>query len=180
MGVVEQWSGKHLLEHTQNLSYKVQRFISTMILLLLYLISLFGSNNAIPMSFIVQTPGHGIVKRQTSDAKDVKITNMTIMSDIQFRYSRTVVESYMKNFGPEAQSAVFKLVLPDSAFISNFSMVVKEKEYVAQVKSKEEAKKEFSEQVDAGNFAGLVEKETRDANLFQIKTNVEGGGKVLF
>ena len=101
-------------------------------------------------------------------------------SDIQFRYSRTVIQHYLKNFGDEAKMAEYRAIIPDTAFISNFTMLVGNKEYVAEVKESKEASKEFEDLVSQGSGVGLVEQNTRNKNLFTIKTNVEPGEKVLF
>merc|ERR1711970_661846 len=45
---------------------------------------------------------------------------------------------------------------------------------------KEEAKKTFDEAVSDGKGAGIVSKDTRDANLFTVSTNIEPGEKVVF
>jgi Mg-chelatase subunit ChlD len=111
---------------------------------------------------------------------DPKIAKFHVTSNIQFRYAQTQVVSYVKNPGSEAKEISFTAVIPDSAFISNFSMVLKGKEYVAQVKAKEEAKKEYDEAVTLGRGAGLVSQDARDANKFTVATNVEPGQKVEF
>ncbi len=113
------------------------------------------------------------------DAKPV-ITQFLIRSDVQFRYARTRVESYVKNPASAAQKVAFSLVMPNSAFVSNFSMLIGEIEYVAEVKEKEEAQETFDKAVDEGRGAGLVNQDTRDANLISVSVNVEPGSKVRF
>ena len=76
--------------------------------------------------------------------------------------------------------AEYRAIIPDTAFISNFTMLVGNKEYVAEVKESKEASKEFEDLVSQGSGVGLVEQNTRNKNLFTIKTNVEPGEKVLF
>jgi len=135
----------------------------------------------LPSSYIGGLPNSRIVKRQAAKPSDnVRITQLHVNSEIQFRYARTTVESQMKNFGNVAETTRFQAILPDKAFISNFSMVVGQTEYVAQVKPKDAAKKEFDQQVSLGSGAGLVEQDTRDANVFQINANIEPEEKVLF
>eukprot|EP00092_Neocalanus_flemingeri_P031159 GFUD01033850.1.p1 GENE.GFUD01033850.1~~GFUD01033850.1.p1 ORF type:complete len:834 (-),score=234.91 GFUD01033850.1:1233-3734(-) len=110
----------------------------------------------------------------------LEITKFHVNSTIQFRYARTQVVSHVKNPGTAPNKADFTVVIPDSAFISNFSMIIKGVEYVAEVKEKEEAKKDFDEAVSDGRGAGIVSKETRDANIFTVATNIEPGQKVVF
>ena len=82
----------------------------------------------------------------------------------------------MKNFGKLPSMAEFRAIIPDKAFISNFSMVLKGVEYVAEVKEKEEAAQIFLDLVAAGQGAGLVE--TQDAKMVRINANVEPADKV--
>ncbi len=113
------------------------------------------------------------------NAKPV-ISQFLVRSDVQFRYARTLLQSYVKNPASVAQKVTFSLVMPDKAFVSNFSMLIGEQEFVAEVKEKEEAKETFDSAVDDGRGAGLVEQDARDANLITVSTNVEPGSKVRF
>merc|ERR1719288_225792 len=61
----------------------------------------------------------------------------TTKFQIKFRYARTVVESTVTNPDTVAQLASFALVIPDSAFISAFSMEIEGEEYKARVEEKE-------------------------------------------
>jgi len=108
------------------------------------------------------------------------LTKFHVNADIKFRYSRTQVTAYYKNPGKEASKATFSMVIPQSAFISNFSMTIEDEEFVARVQEKEEAKKSYNEAVSSGIGAGIVEKDTRDSNIFNVDTNLEPGAKVLF
>ena len=60
----------------------------------------------------------------------------------------------MKNPDSESQEAVFDMYIPEDAFVSNFSMKIKEKMYVAKIETKEKAKTIFK---DSGSNAGLVQ-----------------------
>merc|ERR1712232_1175240 len=111
---------------------------------------------------------------------DVELSLFHVNTTIGFRYSRTEVTALYKNPGLKANKAVFTMVLPESAFISNFSMTIKEEEFVAEVKEKEEAKRTFEDAVESGLSAGLVSKNRRDSNTFSVDTNLEPGQKVLF
>ena len=117
-----------------------------------------------------------------ADAPNAKpvMSQFLVRSDVQFRYARTRVESYVKNPASVAQPIAFSLVIPDRAFVSNFSMLIGEEEFVAEVKEKEAAKETFDDAVGRGAGAGLVEQDARDANLITVQTNVEPGSKVRF
>jgi len=108
------------------------------------------------------------------------ITQFRVRSDVQFRYAKTVAESYVKNPNVVAGEVTFELVLPDTAFVSNFSMLIDGMEYVAKVDEKEEAQETYNREVTAGNNAGIVNQDTRDANLIRVSVNVAAQGKVRF
>ncbi len=108
------------------------------------------------------------------------MSKFLVRSDVQFRYARTVVQSYVENPASRAQMVTFSVVIPDTAFVSNFSMIIDNKEFVAEVKKKDEAQETFDNAVEAGRGAGLVRQNLRDANLIVVSTNVEAGSKVRF
>merc|ERR1712183_1156422 len=143
------------------------RELSTMLLLLLPV--LIQEAASVPVQEVSSAP-----------VQDVELSLFHVKTTIGFRYSRTEVTAQYKNPGSEANKAVFTMVLPESAFISNFSMRIKEEEYVAEVKEKEEAKRTYEEAVDDGLSAGLVSKNRRDSNTFSVDTNLEPGEKVVF
>merc|ERR1712038_1965103 len=136
----------------------------------------------ITASVIIQEAISAPVSPESEGGKTlpVELAKFHVNTTIGFRYSRTQVSALYKNPGHEANKAVFTMVLPESAFISNFSMTIKEEEYVAEVKVKEEAKKTYEEAVDSGLSAGLVSKNRRDSNTFSVDTNLEPGQKVVF
>merc|ERR1712183_1212532 len=143
------------------------RELSTMLLLLLPV--LIQEAASVPVQEVSSAP-----------VQDVELSLFHVKTTIGFRYSRTEVTALYRNPGYEANKAVFTMVLPESAFISNFSMRIKEEEYVAEVKEKEEAKRTYEEAVDDGLSAGLVSKNRRDSNTFSVDTNLEPGEKVVF
>jgi len=110
----------------------------------------------------------------------VVLTKFHVNSTIRFRYSRTEVLAYYKNPGTKSNKAVFNMVVPQSAFISNFSMITKGEEFVAEVKEKEEARKAYEDALSTGAGAGLISKNTRNANTFSVDVNLEAGAKVEF
>merc|ERR1711910_207137 len=110
----------------------------------------------------------------------LETTKFHIKSEVQFRYARTVVESTVSNPDAVAQVASFAVVIPDSAFISAFSMEIDGEVYKARVEEKEEAEKAFEKALTRGRTAGLVGQDERDANKFTVSTNIEGGQKVIF
>jgi hypothetical protein len=68
------------------------------------------------------------------------------------------------------------MVIPASAFISNFSMTIKGVEYVAEIKEKKRSKKRHLMKLCLQDW-GLVLSNT---NIFTVETNIEPGQKVIF
>merc|ERR1719273_1101164 len=92
----------------------------------------------------------------------------------------TVEESTVSNPDAEAQVDSFALVIPDSAFISAFSMEIDGEKYEARVEEKEVAEKTFEKALSTGRGAGLVSQDAKDANKFTVSTNIEGEQEVVF
>uniref|UniRef100_A0A670K400 Inter-alpha-trypsin inhibitor heavy chain family member 6 n=1 Tax=Podarcis muralis TaxID=64176 RepID=A0A670K400_PODMU len=103
------------------------------------------------------------------------ISSFLVRSTIVSRYASTQVWTFMSNPHAEAKEAFFDLDLPSSAFISNFTMTINEKIYVAEVKEKHQAKKMYDEARRQGKTAAHVETEK-----FRVSASVEAGGKVAF
>ena len=62
--------------------------------------------------------------------------SLNVVSQISSRFANTLVTSVLENKSPRNQEAKFVVQLPETAFISNFSMVVNEKHYIGKVKEK--------------------------------------------
>ena len=100
------------------------------------------------------------------------ITKVHVRSDIQYRYAKTVVETSIKNPSTtKAQEVFFNMVLPDTAFTSNFTikLVGDDNLYVAEVAKKEDAQDTYDDAVKSGQSVGLVNTDTRDANRLSIR-----------
>merc|ERR1711863_230112 len=133
----------------------------------------------------ITTPSTTTTSTTTTTEKQVateplETAKFHIKSEVQFRYARTVVESTVSNPDAVAQVASFALVIPDSAFISAFSMEIDGEKYEARVEEKEEAEKTFEKALSTGRGAGLVSQDAKDANKFTVSTNIEGGQEVVF
>ena len=57
-----------------------------------------------------------------------------------------------------AQEVPFEMVLPEEAFISNFTIETGGKTYVSRVEKKEDAKKIYNKEAMSGQTAGLVQR----------------------
>ncbi|XP_039221970.1 inter-alpha-trypsin inhibitor heavy chain H6 isoform X3 [Crotalus tigris] len=108
------------------------------------------------------------------------ISSFFVRSTIVSRYASTRVRTSMSNPHPEAKEAIFDLDLPHSAFISNFTITMNEKIYVAEVKEKHQAKKMYEEARRQGRTAAHVGTKDREIENFRVSTSVEAGEKVAF
>ncbi|KAK9407581.1 inter-alpha-trypsin inhibitor heavy chain H6 [Crotalus adamanteus] len=108
------------------------------------------------------------------------ISSFFVRSTIVSRYASTRVRTSMSNPHPEAKEAIFDLDLPHSAFISNFTITMNEKIYVAEVKEKHQAKKMYEEARRQGRTAAHVGTKDREIEKFRVSTSVEAGEKVAF
>merc|ERR1712130_610443 len=85
----------------------------------------------------------------------LEMTKFHIKSEIQFRYARTVVESTVTNPDTVAQLASFALVIPDSAFISTFSMEIEGEERIqclVEARGRLQGDRQFWERAFPGGF----------------------------
>ena len=70
------------------------------------------------------------------------------------RYATTLVTSEVRNPELEAREVFLSVILPDTAFISRFAIELGGQLFVAFVKEKEEAWREYQSAVDKGKTAG--------------------------
>ncbi|XP_023955006.2 inter-alpha-trypsin inhibitor heavy chain H4 [Bicyclus anynana] len=104
----------------------------------------------------------------------IKMTHMRVRSEIALRYARTAVICKVYNPGKRPKEASFNILLPETAFISGFTMTIANENYEAYVKEKEDANKIYNDAVAQGNSAAHVAAKARDSNHMTIKFNVEG------
>ncbi|XP_060109166.1 inter-alpha-trypsin inhibitor heavy chain H6 [Heteronotia binoei] len=133
------------------------------------------------MGHPIHAPSQERFKRQAKAPKtELTISRFLVRSAIVSRYASTRVWMSMNNPHTEAKEAIFDLDLPSSAFISNFTITVNEKTYVAEVKEKHQAKKMYNEARQQGRTAAHVGTKDRETEKFRVSANVEAGGKVAF
>ncbi|XP_049887511.1 inter-alpha-trypsin inhibitor heavy chain H4-like isoform X4 [Pectinophora gossypiella] len=110
----------------------------------------------------------------------VKLTEMTVNSEVTMRYAHTAVVTRVRNPAKRAQEATFRVLLPETAFISGFTMILDGKPYKAYVKEKEEAKQIYSQAVSHGIGAAHIAAKARDSNHFTVSVNVEPNTTAVF
>ena len=59
-----------------------------------------------------------------------EITKFHVITQIQLRYAITDVETHVRNRHNQAKDVFFDMFIPLEAFVSNFSMVIKDKTYL--------------------------------------------------
>ena len=83
-----------------------------------------------------------------------EITKFHVNTKIQMRYAITNIETSVKNNHNEISDVHFNMYIPKEAFVANFSMIIKDKTYVAKVDTKENAKQVFE---DSTTTSGIVQ-----------------------
>ena len=83
-----------------------------------------------------------------------EITKFHVNAKIQMRYAITNIETKVKNNHNEISDVHFSMYIPKEAFVANFSMVIKDKTYIAKVDTKENAKEIFE---SSTSNSGLVQ-----------------------
>ncbi|KAM9042194.1 LOW QUALITY PROTEIN: inter-alpha-trypsin inhibitor heavy chain H6 [Megaptera novaeangliae] len=100
-------------------------------------------------------------------------------STVIFRYAHTLVTSVLFSPHAKAHEVIFDLDLPRLTFISNFTMTINNKVYIAEVKEKHQAKKIYEEAHQQGKNAAHVG--IRDeSEKFRIFTSLATATKVTF
>ncbi|GAB1303203.1 Inter-alpha-trypsin inhibitor heavy chain H5 [Apodemus speciosus] len=111
---------------------------------------------------------------------ELLMTSYSIRSTVVSRYAHTLVTSVLFNPHNEAHEAIFDLNLPRTAFISNFTMTIDDKIYVAEIKEKHEAKKMYEKAYQQGKTAAHVGIRDRESEKFRISTRLAAGTKATF
>jgi hypothetical protein len=122
----------------------------------------------------------GRMSRQRREANLAPRHKIEIQAEIRSRYASTLVTHTVENTASEAKEVVFNLLLPDTAFVSRFAMVVGGEVFLAEVEEKKKALETYNEAVSKGQSAGHVALSARDSNQFSISANAEAGVKVEF
>jgi len=126
------------------------------------------------------TEARGRMSRWKREANLLPKHWIDIKAEIRSRYASTLVTHTVENPDSEAKEVSFNLLLPDTAFVSRFAMVIGEEVFLAEVQEKKQALETYNEAVSKGQSAGHVALSARDSNQFSISANAEAGVKVQF
>ncbi|XP_046367037.2 inter-alpha-trypsin inhibitor heavy chain H3-like isoform X2 [Haliotis rufescens] len=114
-------------------------------------------------------------------ANQLTVKSFLVRSHIRYRFASTVVASTVINDdGTQSREAVFEVVLPEEAFISNFSMTVDGEVYVGRVEEKQKALTSYQQAKDRGESAGYIKSTARHSNKFDVSVNLKPGSSVTF
>ncbi len=119
--------------------------------------------------FLLSTVCSSIITAE--DEKSIQITSMNIDVEINNGYTVTEISATMYNPYDENLNGTFNLMLPETAFVSNFSLIFDNKTYYAQVLEKEKAEEKYSEAKSQSKTAGIVE--ARDMKQFSYSVNLK-------
>ena len=86
------------------------------------------------------------------------ITKFHVVTKIEMRYAITNVETMVHNEFNEEKEVFFNMFIPKEAFVSNFTMHIDDRTYVAKVDVKENAANTYNE---SETNAGLVQAESK-------------------
>ncbi|XP_046575536.1 inter-alpha-trypsin inhibitor heavy chain H4-like isoform X2 [Haliotis rubra] len=135
-----------------------------------------------PISFFTSASKHLVprYKRQVTATAEVdvpKITELHITSQVQSRFATVKISSTIVNTKNDSKEANFQVQIPESAFISKFTMIIGGKVY----EKKEAQKKNDTAQKD-GISAGQIRHSTTDVaggmDIFATSVNVAAESEV--
>merc|ERR1711879_559993 len=109
-----------------------------------------------------------------SYGQDTEITRFNVETEIQMRYAVTKVEMQVKNLASEAGEVVFDMYIPEEAFVSNFTMEIKDQTYIAKVEEKETAKEIFdASETSSGLVQSQRDPEFKDGKQITFSAKVD-------
>lgn len=128
------------------------------------------------------------LSRHPRDVKSAAVLtplSLHVASQISSRFANTLVTSTLENKSPQNQEVKFVVQIPETAFISNFSMVVNGKHYIGKVKEENAAKTEYEKAKNESRNTGLVssiesDQALRGMDVFNIAINVAPNSSAEF
>lgn len=163
-----------------------QRQVEKMALYFVFLCVFLGlMQNSNAKIFTADFDQHLDRERRNEHNEELIPLSLLITSKISSRFANTLLTSTLQNKSPDDREAKFVVQLPETAFISNFSMVVNGKRYIARVKEKNAAKIEYEEAKNKSLNTGLVsysksQLALRGMDVFEIAINVAPRSTAMF
>ncbi|MBN3278728.1 ITIH2 inhibitor, partial [Polyodon spathula] len=110
----------------------------------------------------------------------IHIHSYKVEARITSRFAHTTICSRVVNTAQHAQSVVFNVQIPKSAFISNFTMNVNGITFIGSVKEKTVARSLYAKARARGKAAGIVRTNSNDMETFRTEVHVPEGSKIQF
>lgn len=110
------------------------------------------------------------IPKSTEGKKSILLTHIECVADISGLYARVTVRQEYKNLCSFPVEAVYVFPMPEEASVTECFMQIGEKEMLAELKAREEARREYNEAVRSGHHASLLEQ--KRTNIFTM--NVGG------
>lgn len=115
---------------------------------------------------------------------DVKITSMHVESNVYARLARVLVTTHVDNYENKSRETLFAFQLPNTAFISNFTMTIGNKVIPGIVKEKATANKNYEESKQQGVSAAKIDHTNQEPNremkVFTVSVNVAANSTAMF
>merc|ERR1711976_985555 len=109
-----------------------------------------------------------------------EITKFHVDTQIQFRYAITNIEAQIRNRHDEIKEVFFDMFIPQEAFVSNFSMVIKGKTYEAKVETKEVAEQTYEKSTSTSGLVKSNKPEFADGKQVTFSAKLDPTEKVTF
>merc|ERR1711962_687436 len=109
-----------------------------------------------------------------------EITKFHVDTQIQFRYTITNIEAQIRNRHDEINEVFFDMFIPQEAFVSNFSMVIKGKTYEAKVETKEVAEQTYEKSTSTSGLIKSNKPEFADGKQVTFSAKLDPTEKVTF
>lgn len=121
----------------------------------------------------------------TTSLEGAKTLRFRIESVLFFRFATVTINSEVRNTAANrSEEITFHVQVPETAFLSTFTMVVDGEEYVAEVMEREAAQKRYFEARAHNLSAGHVEQASvlpeRGMQFFTVAVNLPAGGTATF
>jgi hypothetical protein len=109
-----------------------------------------------------------------------EITKFHVDTQIQFRYAITNIEAQIRNRHDVVKEVFFDMFIPQEAFVSNFSMVIKGKTYEAKVETKEVAEQTYEKSTSTSGLVKSNKPEFADGKQVTFSAKLDPTEKVTF
>lgn len=107
----------------------------------------------------------------------ISLGRVSFLADIFGMFAKVTCQQEFENHNMVSVEAVYVFPLPEDASVVGCEMAIGDKKITAELKEKEQSKKEYEEAVEAGHHASLLEQK-RD-NIFRINVGgIEPGEKI--